>query len=93
MNEIIISSKEQRIGLKNNNTAHIKYNPFGRYWYYDMYDAEGNAIALGLALKPNTFATNRQRIGGLAVIDRVPKDKTEYNPFVELGGRLMLVEL
>lgn len=93
MNEILVESKEQRISLKNNGVAHIKYNPFNRYWYYDMYDEFGNIVAYGLALKPNTFATNRLQLGGLAVIDRLSGDKTEYNPFVELGGRLMLVEL
>lgn len=93
MNEVIVESKEQRIVLKDNKVAHIKYNPFNKYWYYDMYDSEGNIIAYGMALKPNTFATNKQQVGGLALIDRLPNDKSEYNPFVELGGRLMLVEL
>lgn len=93
MNELVISSEEQTISIRDGYKAQIKYNPFNRYWYYNLINPDGVVVAYGLALKPNTYATYKMDFPGLALVDRLQGDKTEYNPFVELGGRLMLVEL
>lgn len=86
-----VGSKEQTIVLSNGYTADIKFDVFYKRWYYDLYK-NGELKFAGVALNVNTVGLFNMSPVSLGLIDIVG-DKTEYEPYDELGMRLMLVEV
>lgn len=86
-----VGSKEQTIVLSNGYTADIKFDVFYKRWYYDLYK-NGELKFAGVALNVNTVGLFNMSPVSLGLIDIVG-DKAEYEPYDELGMRLMLVEV
>lgn len=97
MYKLVIASEEQTLTLNNNYSAELRYNVFNKYWYYNLYNQLGEAILYGMALKPNCcpayHLTHNSEIPKLVMYDEAPESKEEYNPYVEIGGRLGLYEI
>ena len=92
MYKLSIASKEQNVTIGDGYTAELRYNVFGKYWYYNLIDSGGNYLFYGLSLKPFTnalyFTETSTNVPKLFVVDEAYGDKEPYNPYVELGGRL-----
>lgn len=86
-----VGSKEQTIVLSNGYAADIKFDVFYKRWYYDLYK-NGELKFAGVALNVNTVGLFNMSPVSLGLIDIVG-DKAEYEPYDELGMRLMLVEV
>lgn len=89
--ELKVGSKEQSVILSNGFTADIKFDVFYKRWYYDLYE-NGALRFAGVALNVNTVPLFNMAPVSLGLIDAVG-DKEEYEPYNELGSRLMLVEV
>lgn len=89
--ELVVGSKEQTILLSNGYSADIKFDVFYKRWYYDLYE-NGELKFAGVALNVNTVGLFNMSPISLGLIDIVG-DKEEYEPYNELGTRLMLVEV
>jgi hypothetical protein len=89
--ELKVGSKEQKILLSNGYSADIKFDVFYKRWYYDLYK-DGELKYAGIALNVNTVGLFNISPVSLGLIDIVG-DKEEYEPYNELGTRLMLVEV
>lgn len=89
--ELTLASEEQTITMLDGYSAEIKFDACYKRWYYNLYYF-GELVAAGIALNPDTapllgFFTNT-----LGLVDSGDK-KEVYEPYVELGGRLKLVEI
>lgn len=91
LTELVVESKEQTVVLSDGYSADIKFDVFYKRWYYDLYK-DGELKFAGVALNANTVGLYKMSPVCLAVIDIVG-DKEEYEPYNELGTRLMLVEV
>ena len=89
--ELTVGSKEQTVLLSNNYSADIKFDVFYKRWYYDLYE-NGVLKFAGVALNANTLPLFSMSPVSLGLIDIVG-DNEEYEPYNELGTRLMLVEV
>ena len=86
-----VGSDEQTITLLDGHTAEILFDRCYKRWYYNLYYM-GELGAAGIALNPDTaplLGFTNESLGLLDVGDK----KEEYEPFVELGQRLNLVEI
>lgn len=91
LNELVVTSEEQKISLLNGYAAFIKFDPFYKRWYYDLYQGEQLKFA-GVALNVNTLPLVTFTNYSLGLIDKQNKN-TFYEPYLELGGRLGLLEV
>lgn len=91
LTELVVESKEQTVVLSDGYSADIKFDVFYKRWYYDLYK-DGVLKFAGVALNVNTVGLYKMAPVCLALIDIVG-DKEEYEPYNELGTRLMLVEV
>lgn len=91
LTELVVESKEQTVVLSDGYSADIKFDVFYKRWYYDLYK-DGELKFAGVALNVNTVGLYKMASVCLALIDIVG-DKEEYEPYNELGTRLMLVEV
>lgn len=91
INELLVSSEEQRLTLLNGYSANIKFDPFHKRWYYDLYQGDTLMFA-GVPLVPDTFPLDGFTNYYLAVIDKL-NDNEQYEPYNELGSRLGLLEI
>ena len=91
--EIILLSvepKEQLLGLANGYTADIKFDRFYYRWYYDLY--KDNALVYsGISLTPDSNSLANISKTSLGVLDN-GDPRVEYEPYNELGVRLLLLE-
>jgi hypothetical protein len=89
--KLTVESKEQTILLSGGYSADIKFDVFYKRWYFDLY-LDGVLKRAGIALNVNTVGLFNMEPVSLGLIDIVG-DKEEYEPYNELGMRLMLVEV
>lgn len=89
--ELVVGSKEQSVVLSNGFVADIKFDVFYKRWYYDLYE-NGELRFAGIALNVNTVPLFNMSPVSLGLVD-VVGDSEEYEPYNELGTRLMLVEV
>lgn len=86
-----VESKEQYLNLSNNISVNIRFDPFYYRWYADYYE-DGELIAAGVALDPDTFGLADIRRTYCGVIDTGNK-KVSYEPYEQLGDRLAVIEI
>lgn len=89
--ELTLASEEQTITMLDGYSAEIRFDACYKRWYYNLY-YYGELVAAGIALNADTapllgFFTNT-----LGLVDSGDK-RDVYEPYVELGGRLKLVEI
>lgn len=89
--ELTLASEEQTITMLDGYSAEIRFDACYKRWYYNLY-YYGELVAAGIALNADTapllgFFTNT-----LGLVDSGEKREV-YEPYVELGGRLKLVEI
>lgn len=89
--ELEVASDEQSITLLNGYSANIFFDRCYKRWYYDLYNM-GELVAAGVALNANTAPLLGFTKEGLGLVDTGDK-REEYEPFMELGQRLTLVEI
>jgi hypothetical protein len=89
--ELEVASDEQSITLLNGYSANIFFDRCYKRWYYDLYNM-GELVAAGVALNANTAPLLGFTKEGLGLVDTGNK-REEYEPFIELGQRLTLVEI
>lgn len=111
INELVVNSEEQKLTLLNGYVAFIKFDPFYKRWYYDLYQGDELKFA-GVALNPNTIPLSKFTNYSLGLIDKlsdadyyyssgdenfpyqnVLRHDKFYEPYLELGGRLGLLEV
>lgn len=91
LNELVVSSKEQKLTLNNGYTAEIKFDPFYKRWYYDLYQYN-ELLYAGVALNPDSAPLMDFTDYSLGLIDKLDT-KPDYEPYSELGSRLGLIEI
>lgn len=85
-----VEPKEQILGLANGYTADVKFDPFYFRWYYDLYK-DNQLIYSGISLTPDSNGLLNISNTTLGIIDS--GDRLEpYEPYAELGLRLLLLE-
>lgn len=89
--ELTLSSEEQNITMLDGFSAEIKFDACYKRWYYNLYQY-GEAVAMGIALNPDTAPLLGFSKGSLGLVD-IGDKKEIYEPYTELGGRLQLVEI
>ena len=90
-NSLGIAPKEQTLALSEDRTVEIRFDPFYYRWYGNFY-ANGELVAAGIALDPNTAGLLNIEPVCLAIYDTGnPKEK--YEPYEQLGDRLAVIEV
>lgn len=88
---LVVESKEQVVSLTDGYVADIKFDPFYKRWYYNLY-ANAVMVAAGITLTPDSAGLLNIRPVSLGIIDRA-ESGTTYEAYDELGGILDLVEI
>lgn len=91
MNELVVASKEQTLTLLNGYSAEIKFDPFYKHWYYNLYQGDTLMFA-GVSLLPNTLPLHGITNYYLGCL-YTGEPNEFYEPFDELGGLLKLIEV
>lgn len=91
VNSLGIAAKEQTVTLANGMTADIKFDPFYYRWYANYY-SDGELVACGVALDPNTAGVLDILPVSLGVVD-TGDPKVKYEPYEQLGNRLAVIEI
>lgn len=91
INELVVASEEQALTLLNGYTATLMFDPYYKRWYYNLYK-DGELLYAGVPLDPDTAALLGYNDYSLGLVDKLD-DKTFYEPYLELGSRLGLVEI
>lgn len=86
-----VASEEQALNLSNDVSVSIKFDPYYYRWYANYY-RNGELIAAGIALDPNTFGLHDIQDVYCGILD-TGDPKVEYEPFEELGNRLAVIEV
>lgn len=86
-----VVSKEQTLALSGERSVEIKFDPFYFRWYGNFY-ANGELVAAGIALDPNTAGLLDIEPVCLAIYDS-GDPKVKYEPYEELGDRLAVIEV
>lgn len=86
-----VASDEQTITLLDGYSANIFFDRCYKRWYYDLYNMD-ELVAAGVVLNPDTAALLGYTKESLAMLD-IGNKKEEYEPFLELGQRLNLLEI
>lgn len=89
--DLQIGSEEQTINLLDGYSADIRFDPIYKRWYYNLYLYNTLAFA-GVALVPDTLPLYKMSPHFLAIIDS-GDPREDYEPYLELGGRLKLIEV
>lgn len=90
-NELIVASEEQSLALLNGYSATLMFDPYYKRWYYNLYK-DSELVFAGVPLDPDTAALLGMSAYSLGLVDKVGT-KEFYEPYVELGSRLGLVEI
>lgn len=88
--ELSVSAEEQIVNLLDGYSADIKFDPFYFRWYYNLYK-DGEMLYAGISLTPTSAGLLNISLVGLGIVDTGDKN-VDYEPYVSLGNRLMLVE-
>lgn len=91
INLLNVESKEKAITLRDGYVADIRFDLVYKRWYYDLYK-DGELLYAGISLTPNSCGLLKINDYCLGLMDRVP-DEEEYEPYVELGSKLGLLEV
>ena len=86
-----VASDEQTIALLDGYVANVFFDRCYKRWYYNLYYM-GDLVAAGIALNVNSAPLLGYVRESLALVDE-SGSKEEYEPFLELGQRLGLVEI
>ena len=86
-----VGSNEQTLTLLDGHVAQLFFDRCYKRWYYNLYYMD-ELVAAGIALNPDTAPLLGFTSESLALLDLGNK-KEEYEPFVELGQRLNLLEI
>ncbi len=89
--ELRVGSSEQTVGMMDGYSAQIKFDPFYKRWYYDLYKYD-ELIYAGVALNVDSAPLLFFEGHSLALLDKYGT-KDSYEPYDELGKRLALVEI
>ncbi len=89
--ELRVGSNEQIVGLKDGYKAQLKFDPFYKRWYYDLYKYN-ELICAGIALNVDSAPLVAFAGHSLALLDKYGT-RDFYEPYNELGKRLALVEI
>lgn len=86
-----VSAQEQTLSLSNTMSVEIKFDPFYYRWYANYYE-DGELVAAGIALDPNTFGCLDILSNSCGIYDTGdPKEK--YEPYEQLGDRLAVIQI
>jgi hypothetical protein len=88
---LLVSSEPQWVSLNNNYYADIKFDYIYKRWYYDLYKND-ELVCAGISLTKDCPTLKGISSIYLGVVENIA-NKTEYEPFVELGKKLMLIEV
>lgn len=91
INELVVSSKEQKLTLKDGYSVDIKFDPFYKRWYYNLYQYD-EILYAGIALNPDSMPLFDFTDYSLGLIDKIDGNSF-YEPYSELGSRLGLIEI
>lgn len=86
-----VASDEQTVTMLDGYVANIFFDRCYKRWYYNLYYMN-ELVAAGIALNPDTAPLLGFTNGSLGLLDTGDK-KQEYEPFIELGQRLSLMEI
>ena len=87
----VAAQEEQNIILSNGYTATLRFDMIYKRWFFDLYQG-GILVCAGVALTPDTAPLHNISLVGLGLVD-FSEDKSEYEPYSELGARLALMEI
>lgn len=90
-NELVVSSEEQNLSLLDGRIAAVFFDPYYKRWYYNLYQ-DGELKYAGVPLDPDTMPLQGFTDYSLGLIDQI-SDGTFYEPYSELGSRLLLLEV
>ena len=88
---LTVGSEEQTLELYDGYTAEIKFDRCYKRWYYNLY-LNGVGVAYGVALNPDTAPLLGYVKDSIGLLD-TGNPKEEYEPYLQLGDRLELVEI
>lgn len=88
---LLVASKEQKISLSGGFYADIRFDPFYKRWYYNLYE-NNELVAAGISLTPDSAGLLDITKVSLGVIERNPT-KGDYEPYYQLGDILDLIEI
>ena len=91
VNELQVTSEEQWLAINESYTAEIKFDYIYKRWYYDLYK-DGDLIYAGVPLTKDCPTLKNISSTYIGIIEDNP-NKTNYEPFSELGKTLALVEV
>lgn len=91
VNNLIVTSEEQWLQLSGGYSADIKFDYIYKRWYYDLYKEDVLAFA-GIPLTKDCTTLKGISPTYLAIVEN-NEFNVEYEPFSELGGILLLVEV
>ena len=86
-----VASEEQALNLSDTMSVDIKFDPFYYRWYADYYE-DGELVAAGIALDPNTFGMLGILNTSCGVVD-TGNPKQKYEPYEQLGDRLAVIQI
>lgn len=89
--EVTVSSEEQVLSLSNGWEAEIFFDRCYKRWYYNLY-SDSVLVAAGIALNPDTAPLLGFTNESLGLVENVKKG-VKYEPFLELGSGLLLMEI
>lgn len=89
--ELKVSAEEQTIYLQDGYSAVIRFDMIYKRWFYDLY-LNDSLVYAGIALGADTAPLYNISDVSLGLVD-MSNDKYDYEPYVELGSRLALVEI
>ena len=91
INNLIVVSEPQWLQLSDSHSADIKFDYIYKRWYYDLYKNDV-LVAAGIPLTKDC-----PTLKGISKVYLATLENNEYNveyePFSELGGILMLIEV
>lgn len=91
VNELVVASEAQILNLSYGYRAEIMFDPIYKRWFYNLYEGDELRYA-GISLEPNTAPLKGFTNYYLGCIDKI-SSKEFYEPYVELGNRLGLMEV
>lgn len=91
LTELTVGAEEQWITLSNGYSASLRFDMIYKRWFYDLYFNQ-NLVYAGVALTPDTAPLINISPVSLGIVD-FSEDKSEYEPYSELGSRLALMEI
>lgn len=91
VNNLTVASEEQWVQLTGGYSADIKFDYIYKRWYYNLYK-EDVLFCAGIPLTKDCPTLKGISPVYLSVVEDL-QNKIEYEPFSELGGILMLLEV